>query len=149
MQWLESYLSNRSLSVKLGNAESWSFYSTSGVPQGSNVGPLLFSIFFNDVCLVLPKGCKIVYADNVKIYSEVRTADDCRYLQQLIDIFSDWCTANRLGVSVLKCSVISFTRKKSPLIYSYTLLNEPIKRESIVKDLGVLLDCGMTFQDHS
>ena len=148
VRWMRSFLSNRLLSVKLGNTESQPFQSTSGVPQGSNLGPLLFSLFFNDVCLALPSGCKIVYADDLKIYFVVRSDADCEELQCLINGFCSWCKCNRLDVSVAKCSVISFTKKKSPLHYCYKINGQPIQRETVVKDLGVLLDTGLTFQNH-
>lgn len=146
--WLESFLANRSLSVKLGNAESRVFHCTSGVPQGSNVGPLLFSLYFNDVCLLLPPGCKIVYADDLKIYLEVRTVDDCIKMQKLIDTFYEWCACNLLNISVPKCSVISFSRKKSTIEYLYSINCQQVQRVTVVKDLGVLLDTGLSFHNH-
>ena len=148
VRWMESFLSNRLLSVKLGNTESRPFQNTSGVPQGSNLGPLLFSLFFNDVCLALPSGCKIVYADDLKVYFVVRSTADCEELPRLLNDFCSWCKCNRLDISVAKCAVISFTKKKSPIHYCYTMNHEPIQRETVVKDLGVLLDTGLTFQNH-
>lgn len=146
--WLQSYLSNRKLSVKIGSLESHSFSNSSGVPQGSNLGPLLFSVFFNDVCLLLPPGCKLVYADDLKLYLLITSIDDCLQLQRLIDSFSAWCTRNFLIVSVSKCSVISFSRKKNDIVYPYSINNLPLTRVSEVRDLGVILDKKLTFHSH-
>ena len=146
--WLQSYLVCRTLSVKLGNSESYSFVNLSGVPQGSNLGPLLFSLFFNDVCFVIPPGCKLIYADGLKIFLVVRSTADCEELQQYIDAFYNWCIRNCLTVSISKCSAISFTRRKKPILWSYTISGQPLERVTVVKDLGVLLDSQMSFRDH-
>ena len=148
VRWFESYLTGRSLTVRLGDFESALFCNGSGVPQGSNIGPLCFSVFYNDVGLVLPAGCRMLYADDLKIFLEIKCSDDCLNLQSLIDSFAKWCAANMLEVSVSKCNVISFTRKKHPLHWPYTINDVPLERVSVVKDLGVLLDAEMTFEEH-
>lgn len=113
VKWMRSYLNRRQLIVKLGANESVPFSNCSGVPQGSNLGPLLFSLYFNDVCFVVPEGCRLGYADDFKIYWLVKSGDDCRRLQTIVDSFACWCQRNCLIISVKKCSVISFTRKKT------------------------------------
>ena len=148
VKWLRSYLVGRSLSVKLGSVESQPFVNLSGVPQGSNLGPLLFSIFFNDVFFVIPPGCKLSYADDLKLFSLIRSTVECIELQQYLDAFTSWCQRNLLSLSVSKCSVISFTRRKKPILWNYAICQEPLERVSVVKDLGVLLDSQMSFRDH-
>ena len=71
-RWLKSYLLNRTQSVRACGAESYSFSSSSGVPQGSNLGPLLFCIFINDISLELT-ACKILlYAEDAKVFFVIR-----------------------------------------------------------------------------
>ena len=148
VRWMESYLTDRQLNVKIGAAISEPFVNYSGVPQGSNLGPLLFSLFFNDVCLVVPQGCRLLYADDVKIYCVIKSLVDCQRLQAIIDCFASWCERNCLVISVKKCSVISFSRKRSPLIWSYSIGNESVERTNVVKDLGVMLDSELNFREH-
>ena len=148
ISWLESYLDSRVLSVKIGNAKSDNYQASSGVPQGSNLGPLLFSIFFNDICFVLPDGCRLLYADDLKIFLLIRSVEDCLELQRLADIFQNWCSRNMLTVSTSKCCVISFSRKKTPIKWTYKISGIELERVSVVKDLGVLLDSKLSFSDH-
>lgn len=146
--WFKSYLSNRRLSVKIGSDQSNYFTNTSGVPQGSNLGPLLFSIFINDIGLLLPAGCRSFYADDVKIYVIVRCPDDCLRLQHLINIFEDWCSRNFLTLSVNKCHTITFHRKLKPISFEYTIKQQPLQHVDTVRDLGITLDSSLTFKQH-
>ncbi|XP_055614967.1 uncharacterized protein LOC129761281 [Toxorhynchites rutilus septentrionalis] len=88
INWLRSYLSGRTLRVKLLSHTSSPFAVSSGVPQGSNLGPLLFAIFYNDVSLILACDCVSIYADDLKIYLAIETLEDCRRLQSLLDQFT-------------------------------------------------------------
>lgn len=53
-----------------------------------------------------------------------------------------------MSLNANKCSVISFGRKRSVISFDYTIAGTSLKRESTVKDLGVLLDSSLTFKDH-
>ena len=74
--------------------------------------------------------------------------DDATFLQQQLDVFSDWCTRNRMVLNPAKCSVVSFSRKKQTLLHNYRINNVVIPRISRIKDLGVLLDPKLAFTDH-
>ena len=115
----ESYLINRTQFVEYQNVRSRLTTPTSGVPQGSNLGPLLFLLFINDLPSVL--SChKLLFADDVKVYNEIASIDDCRSLQESINALVNWCSVNRLNLNMDKCSVISFTKKLKKIIYNYT-----------------------------
>lgn len=148
IRWFASFLSRRSLIVKLGASESRPFWCFSGVPQGSNIGPSFFLVYFNDVGYILPRGCRLLYADDLKLFHIIRGFEDCQHLQQMIDSFVAWCATNMLSLSTQKCSVISFTRKKQPYIWPYNIRDIPLERVTAVKDLGVILDSKLTFGNH-
>lgn len=148
VSWLSSYLTGRTLRVKLGCSVSSPFSSVSGVPQGSNLGPLLFVIFFNDVAASLGYKCKLIYADDLKIYVVVRCIEDCLHLQRLLDIFVHWCRKNNLVISVAKCHVMTFHRSKEPIIHDYRIDGNVLERVDEVTDLGVVLDPKLSFHSH-
>lgn len=146
--WLQSYLSDRTLRVQLDSCVSEPFSSTSGVPQGSNLGPLLFILFFNDVAALLGARCKLVYADDLKLYIVVSTLEDCHQLQRLLDLFVEWCCRNKLTISISKCVVMTFHRIKNPIIFDYNIDGVSLQRVDRVKDLGVILDPKLDFRLH-
>lgn len=121
------------------------FSNKSGVPQGSNLGPLLFTLFFNDVTLHFDEGCKLVYADDFKLFIEVRSVDDCLRLQNRLQLFVEWCNKNKLVISVVKCYVISFHRTQRPIMYDYNIDGAVLTRVTEVLDLGVQLDTKLAF----
>lgn len=147
LRWMESYLVHRRLTVKIGDCTSAEFVATSGIPQGSHLGPLIFLLYFNDVNFSLD-GPRLSFADDLKIYFQIRNIDDSTYLQGQLEVFSGWCDTNRMVLNPSKCSIISFTRKKKPIHYEYHLAETLIKREDCVKDLGVLLDSQLTYKQH-
>lgn len=146
--WFSSYLRERSLRVKLDSNTSSCFMSSSGVPQGSNLGPLLFLLFFNDVMVLLGSGCGLSYADDLKLYATIHSIDDCSRLQSILDIFVDWCHRNKLTVSVPKCMVMSYFRTTRPLIQDYVIDGSVLNRTDEFNDLGVLMDPKLTFNLH-
>ena len=148
VRWFRSYLMDRTLCVKIGTQHSAHFTNRSGVPQGSNLGPLLFILFINDLSLLLPDNCRLFYADDVKLYKVVRNTADCHELQQLVDVFHEWCFNNGLTVSIQKCCAISFCRKKEPIMFSYNMSGESLTRVEQVRNLGVTLDTALSFRPH-
>ena len=146
--WFRSYLTGRTLQLKIGSTVSEPFTNVSGVPQGSNLGHLLFSLYVNELSFVLPPGYRILFADDVKLYKAVQTLDDCHELQRCVDTFDAWCARNFLTISIGKCCVISFTRKRKPITFTYNISGHTLERVCIVRDLGVNLDSKLTFRDH-
>ena len=101
--------------------------------------------FFNDVALLLGVGCKLVYADDLKLYLVVRSIADCQHLQRLLDIFVNWCRKNWLIVSISKCQAMTFHRITSPILFDYHIDGQALERVDLVNDLGVTLDAKLCF----
>ncbi|CAB3993757.1 Hypothetical predicted protein [Paramuricea clavata] len=102
---------------------------TSGVPQGSILGPVLFVIFINDIPEVTVGTSPALFADDTKVYKDVRSVTDCEKLQQTLDKLDTWTQDNNITFNASKCKVLSVTRKKNPITYPHTTSVENICRE--------------------
>ena len=87
VSWITSYLASRNQSVVLHDETSDLLPVTSGVPQGSVLGPLLFLLYVNDVNdVALSEGTKLIlYADDILLYRKIYTEKDYAALQQDVD----------------------------------------------------------------
>lgn len=148
LRWLSSYLRNRSQAVTVKGYVSTFIPVTSGVPQGSHLGPLLFNIFINDVTNCFQNSKLLLYADDTKIFSIINSIQDCELLQQDLNRLCHYCDINQLYLNVDKCCTITFSRKKRPIKFDYNLYNIGLKRVQEVRDLGLQLDSGLYFEPH-
>mgnify|MGYP002716884707 CR=1 FL=1 len=119
----------------------------SGVPQGSNLGPLLFLLYINDLPDEITSH-KLVFADDLKIYTDVSSIDDCKQLQSDVNEIVRWCNTNLINVNVNKCKVMTFTRRKIPIRFPYQIDNDILPRPDVVNDLGVIFDPTLNFTVH-
>lgn len=145
--WFRSYLSGRKCFVRTGGHLSLPYCPTSGVHQGSNLGPLLFAVFVNDIAHSL-RSHHLLFADDLKVFAVVKSIQDCHALQASIDAVSGWASANGMEINLSKSSVISFSRSTSPLRFDYRFNGELISRSDIYRDLGVWVDRELRFKDH-
>ena len=96
LRWFESYLSNRRQCVKLNNLLSDTLPITYGVPQGSILGPILFSIYINDITKIVNCGI-VLYADDTVIFHHEKNV-----LQNNLKKISTWYNDNLLTINVKK-----------------------------------------------
>lgn len=143
--WLSDYLCDRTQQVKLGNTLSLPLNVVSGVGQGSHIGPLLFSLFFNDLPSVIQNSSVLLFADDVKLYKSITSLDDCVLLQQDLAKFHRWLSSNGMNLSLHKCAVIEFSRSNNSYDYTYQINCEPLSRVHQIKDLGIILDRNLSF----
>lgn len=148
LRWLSSYISNRSQAVALKGYTSKFLEISSGIPQGSHLGPLLFTIYINDVDSCFHNSNHLLYADDTKIFRVISTSDDCLKLQSDLQRFEQFCLKDQLFLNPDKCYTISFTRKRNPIKHDYILSGKILKRVNVIKDLGVLLDAELRFDVH-
>ena len=99
LDWFRSYLTGRTQTVSVNGSLSSPLTITTGVPQGSILGPLLFILYMNDFSGCLD-GCEAnMYADDTAIYvSSPSVADATGMLQNNMERASDWFRANKLSL---------------------------------------------------
>lgn len=113
LSWINDYLRYRKQIVRIEDSNSREILVTSGVPQGSHLGPLLFILFINDLPLVL-RHCQILlYTDDAKLFAPVNSIDDAQLVQRDLDSFITWCHENHMSVNASKCKVVVTPRRKS------------------------------------
>lgn len=147
-RWFASYLSNRSQFVRLRNARSRRIFVTSGVPQGSHLGPLLFILFINDLRLYLgPDADYLLFADDMKMFRRVSSVGDCEALQGFLHLLCRYCETFLLRLNLNKCQQITFCRGTNPINFAYSIQGSPLSVVSEIKDLGVVLDSRLNFKN--
>jgi hypothetical protein len=143
----QSYLLDRRHYVTYQNFVSKSFTPTSGVPQGSNLGPLLFLLFINDMVNVIT--CeKLLFADDLKLFIRIESDSDFNLLQNNLDAVVEWSSRNRLSLNTAKCFVSSYSRIRSVKEHTYIIDQHRLERVYKFKDLGVTFDTELNFNDH-
>ncbi|XP_063707697.1 uncharacterized protein LOC134836418, partial [Culicoides brevitarsis] len=150
LDWIYTYLSNRTQKVRLNGVFSDSLAVTSGVPQGSHLGPILFIIFINDLSQHILNCHYLLYADDMKIYKIVNETSDTQLIQDDLNRINTWCTKNLMFLNVSKCNTITFTKKRKENIIAsdYYINDVSLKRVQSVNDLGVTFDYKINFNSH-
>ena len=148
LKWLRGYLTSRRQYVLLNKHVSKTLPVSSGVPQGSILGPLLFVIFVND----LPQASKhsdiLLFADDTKCSTEIDCMDSCAHFQDDINALTDWGVRWRLLFNETKSAVLHFTKKKHPTHATYFINESPVTAQESYKDLGVTLTTTLSWDSH-
>jgi len=143
VKWIEDYLSGRLQRVVInGCSSSWSLI-TSGVPQGSVLGPLLFLIFINGLTEVIDSHIRL-FADDTKIFRLIRSGNDCDLLQNDILRLNQWAERWQIDFHPEKTKVLRIGKYHPAPEKEYFMLNDAGNREIFnfvteEKDLGVIV----------
>jgi hypothetical protein len=143
--WIENFLSNRNQCVTINNVSSDTIEVTSGIPQGSVLGPILFIIFINDLPDVLNSYVKI-FADDTKIFNVIQSVESYNILQEDIRKIIDWTDKWQLYFNRDKCKIIHYGRNN--LTFEYFMNNHKVEVVDFEKDLGVTFDRNLKFSAH-
>lgn len=137
VNWVGDFLRNRVQRVRVGGVVSENTEVTSGVPQGSVLGPLLFDIFIEDISSVVKSKIRL-FADDCVLYNEVRYSEDKESMQEDLCDLDKWVQTNKMGLNVSKCKVISFCRSRSNDVHEYSVGGDKLENVDSYKYLGVI-----------
>ena len=123
---------------------------TSGIPQGSVLGPTLFIIYINDLPETVESMVHI-FAGDTKIYRKIATENDCVKLQKDLDILQEWSSKWLLSFNAKKCKVMRLGGQHPEFIYKMINNTDVTDLEftEMEKDLGIHVDNKLRLRDHA
>ena len=136
LKWISSFLGGRTQAVVLEGEYSPEVPVTSGVPQGSVVGPLLFLLYIND----LPENIQsqvVLFADDTAVYLTVTNTNDSNILQSDLDILQESERTWDMEFNSSKCQVLHISRARQQIHSQYTLHGEILESVDCARYLGV------------
>ena len=149
--WIKDFLIGRRQRVKINDSFSEWAAVTSGVPQGSCLGPVLFIVYINDLPDVIQSLCQL-YADDTKVYNKVDNETLRQQLQKDLDNLCIWAEKWQLRFNADKCHVLHLGHNNSNSPYFMKKQNSEERIELGVsefeKDLGVYVDHNLNFSKH-
>ena len=150
--WFRNYLSDRRQKVIFNNKKSDLMDITMGIPQGSNLGPLMFLIFINDFMVTVPGVRCNIYADDTAIYFSSTTIDTVRYkLQEAVNHALNWFKSNKLTINATKSYTMLICNSRNihhDASLNITVDGTNLEQVSSFKYLGVMLDSELTWSPH-
>ena len=157
LSWIKSYFSNRKQKIKIGDSFSESVILPFGVPQGSVLGPLLFTLYTSPLSQIISK-FKVthhLYADDTQIYLAVDSRNFDSSMEELTECLKsvqEWMDVVRLKLNPEKNEFIIIGQKaiRESLAPNFPvpLLQNNISLSVEVKNLGVIFDSDNSFDNH-
>lgn len=146
LNWIEAFLTGRRQRVLVQGARSAWCPVVSGIPQGSVLGPTLFTLFVNDLPHHVKSSVKM-FADDTKIYCCIPDPLAISPLQLDLDALARWSDTWLLRFNALKCKVMHIGSRNPGLRYSL----EGIVLDEVVveKDLGIIVDSQLKFHEQT
>ena len=122
LKWFQNYLTNRKRNVKYNDITSEAMTITTGVPQGSILGPLLFLLYITDMQNCSKLVSTILFAGDTNIFHSHSCLKDLNLIMQdEINKIADWITSNKLSLNTAKTKFILFRSSNKKLKHNITI----------------------------
>ena len=148
VNWVEQFLTQRTQRVVLEGSASTSKKVTSGVPQGTVLGPLLFLIFINDMPSYIQYSEIRLFADDAVLYKTIKSSADSLLLQQDLNNLLRWESLWQMSFHPDKCKIMNVTRKHTPTRTDYDIRGQKLEIVPSAPYLGVTIDNKLTWTEH-
>ena len=145
---VDSFLCNRQQRVVVNGAKSQWAPVLSGVPQGTVLGPLLFSLYINDIMVGIESAIRL-FADDSVCYCHIDNTEDTSKLKKDIDQLGKWARKWGMRFQPVKCNIIQLTRKWIKKVNAvYSLEGIVLKNVDNIKYLGVTISKDLKWNTH-
>ena len=147
--WIKSFLSDRVQKVIIDGISSSSVPVTSGVPQGSVLGPLLFLIYINDLSDYIQYSTLRLFADDCILHRPIQSEADTILLQKDIDSLFAWTIIWQMELNIGKCCSMSVTQSRlHNFSCEYHIQNTSLAVVTHCKYLGVCIQSDLRWNLH-
>ena len=147
LNWIKSWISDRSQQVFLNGATSSQVRVKAGVPQGTVLGPLMFLIFINDIAENTQSQVRL-FADDCLLYRKISDSSDSEILQSDLDRLCTWASSWQMRFNEKKCYILHISSKKAKRKCTYTMNNINLETRSHNPYHGVELQDDLKWTKH-
>ena len=147
LKWIKDFLDNRKQSVVTNGISSSPIPVSSGVPQGSVLGPILFLAYINDLPEQVRSRVRL-FADDTAMYLCISSLSEANILQEDLLKLEKWEEDWDMNFNPAKCQVLHVTRFKTPIPSKYFLHNTELESVPAAKYLGVTISEDLSWGNH-
>ena len=147
LNWIRGFLDGRTQTVVVDGDESTSVPVTSGVPQGSVLGPILFLAYINDLPDRVTSKVRL-FADDTALYLSLNKQTQSTSLQQDLDHLQVWEREWDMEFNPGKCQVVRVSRARRPIPSVYHLHGQVLEVVDHAKYLGVDISANLKWNEH-
>ena len=146
-RWIKNLQINRSQCVQVSGERSEWVKVSSGIPQGTVLGPLLFLFYINDITCQINSKIKL-FADDAVMYSEITTQSDIWSFLTDINRLSTWSSTWQMNFNLTKCNIMTITSSTVDQPACYYIKKHKLENISSHKYLGIIIQDDLQWDSH-